>query len=165
MQSQVVLADPRGRNERAPASARNRVRPSAVRPSRSFHVTVRPTGRALHRYHLFSGEMIFTSKKTLSQSARSFLLCKMVNWGMSAKTCGTFRRKTKTAASRPDDWPGDERRNCVVREQHDFAARTQNVVHGRPVNQSIYLFICVSIYLPTAGLDPPVETHEKSICQ
>ena len=96
---------------------------------------------------------------------RSLLLRKMVNWGMSAKTFGTFRRKTKTAASRPDKWPGNEQRNCVVREQHDFAARTQNVVHGRPVNQSIYLFICVSIYLPTAGLDPPVETHEKSIYQ
>ena len=26
--------------------------------------------------------------------------------GMSAKTFGTFRRKTKTEASRPDEWPG-----------------------------------------------------------
>ena len=44
-------------------------------------------------------------KKLLSLSARSLLLRKMVNWGISAKTFGTFRRKTKTAASRPDEWP------------------------------------------------------------
>ena len=62
---------------------------------------------------------------------------------MSAKTFGTFRRKTKTAASRPDEWPGDEQRNCVIREQSYFANRTQNVVHGLYISLSTYLSICV----------------------
>ena len=75
------------------------------------------------------------------------LLRKMVNWRMSAKTFGTFRRKTKTVASRLDEWPGDELSNGVAREQHDFAASTQSVVHGLSINLSIYLSICVSIYL------------------
>ena len=52
----------------------------------------------------------------------------MVNWGTCAKTFGMFRRKTKTAVSRPDEWPGDELLNCAVREQHDFASSTQSVV-------------------------------------
>ena len=66
---------------------------------------------------------------------------------MSAKTFGTFRRETKTAASRPDEWPGDELSNCVVCEQHDFAASTQSVVYGLTINLSIYMSICVCINL------------------
>ena len=58
----------------------------------------------------------------------------------------------KTAASRPDEWPGDELLNCVVRKQHDFASRTQSVI--QTIYQSIrlsaylciYMSICLSIY-------------------
>ena len=56
-------------------------------------------------------------------------------------------RRTKTAAGRPDEWPGDKLCNCVVCEQHDFAASTQSIAHGLSINLSIYLSICVSIYL------------------
>ena len=70
----------------------------------------------------------------------------MVHRGMSAKTFGTFRHKTKTAANRSDEWPGDGLRNCVVREQHDFAARTQSVVQGLSINLSIYQSTYLCIY-------------------
>ena len=68
---------------------------------------------------------------------------------MSAKTFGTFRPKTKTVASRPDEWAGDELRNCVVRVQHDIAASTQSVAHGISINLSIYMSICVCVSLGT----------------
>ena len=46
---------------------------------------------------------------------------------------------------------GDEQRNCVVHEQHDFAANTQMVVHTRTIYQyihlSVYLYIYLSVYL------------------
>ena len=35
----------------------------------------------------------------------------------------------------------------VVREQHDFATRSQNLVHGLCIYLCIYLFTCVSVYL------------------
>jgi len=97
---------------------------------------------------------------------RYLLLRKMVNWGMSAKTFGTFRRKTKTAASHLDKWSGDELCNGVVREKHDFTVSTKSIVHGLSINLSIYLSICVSIYLsiclyihPSIHVSPHLSTH------
>ena len=49
--------------------------------------------------------LLKNEKKLLSWGARSLSLHKMVNWGTCAKTFGTFRRKTKTAASRPGGTP------------------------------------------------------------
>ena len=54
--------------------------------------------------------------------------------------------RRNTASSRLDEWPGNELLNCVVREQHDFAASTQSAVHGLSTYLPIYLSVCLSIY-------------------
>ena len=74
----------------------------------------------------------------------------MVNWGRSAKTLGTFRRKTKTAASHPDEWPGDELCNCGVHE-HMTLPPTHRALYTDYLliypSICLYVCVCVSIYL------------------
>ena len=57
--------------------------------------------------------------------------------------------------------PDDELRHCVVREQHDFAASTQSIVHGLHAKlSSICLSICVSIYLSIClSIHPSISLH------
>ena len=73
------------------------------RPDVSFLIAPAPRAELLA---IVPKNLLTLAKKILSYSARSILLRKLVNWAMSANTFGTFRRKTKTAARRPDEWPG-----------------------------------------------------------
>ena len=49
----------------------------------------------------------------------------MVNWGMSAKHLARSDARRKRRRVVQTSGPDDELRHCVVREQHGFAASTQ----------------------------------------
>ena len=98
-------------------------------------------------YHLWPDQPVQYLKNIHHVKYTLFIAMQNSKLGVSARTFGTFRRKMKTAVSRPDEWPGDELRNCGVCEQNDFVVSTQSVVQGLHVNLSIYLSICASVYL------------------
>ena len=73
--------------------------------------------------------------------------------------CSDKRRKQRPVIR--TSGPSNELHNCVVCDQHGFAASTESVVYGLYVNlSSICLSSCVSIYLSIClSIHPSIYLH------